>query len=459
VLGGIHKVQFRVLNGSGRLVFGLRLASVRILMKNIASLRMKILVSAIACNPYAGSELYFGWAAVKALACDHELWVLTSSRDRPVLERAATEGLVPPNVHFVYPDVAAPWHPNRMLARLQSWKEYAVFLKASLPVARQLHQIHKFDVVHHVTYTTMRVALPFGELEIPFVIGPICGNETFPLRLFPILSPSGAAFELARKTSNLISRFSPKVRQSIRRATHVFAITQEAVQLTKSMRGSGDNITLLSPGFYTAAKVAEFSRFVSTKNVNGTLRLYAAGNLGGQKCIALAFQALARVKKMGVDFRYHLGAKGPEIPHLKRLAAKLGLNQEIIFGDTMSREAYQQELGNSHIYLLPSMRETVGLTMMEAMLAGCVPIVGDNGGPRIAVTPECGYKIAVSTANRMAEEIANIVVAIDRNRKIISEKGVTASSRISEQFTEDHYRRTVNAVYELVAGRKYSMSS
>jgi colanic acid/amylovoran biosynthesis glycosyltransferase len=187
--------------------------------------------------------------------------------------------------------------------------------------------------------------------------------------------------------------------------------------------------------------------------VEGVLRLYAAGNLGGQKCIALALQALALVKQRGVNFRYLLGASGPEIPHLKKLTTQLGLTQEIIFGGTVSREEYQQELGRTHIYLLPSMRETVGLTMLEAMLAGCVPIVGDNGGPKLTVTDACGYKISVSNPDRMAEEIADIIVAIDRDRKIISEKGAQASARVATRFAEENYRQTVNAVYRAVTQR------
>ncbi len=361
--------------------------------------------------------------------------------------------MVPPNVRFFYVGEFKEWHPNRLLARIQEWKEYIRFAKESLPVAQEMHRTEKFDVVHHVTFTTSRVPSLMWQLGIPFVFGPICGNESFPFRLFPILSPIGAAFELSRKTSNVICRFSPGVRRSIRRAAHVFAITQEAEQLMKTLRGSSEGISQLSPGFYSAAKVAGFSRFVPGKNVNGVLRLYAAGNLGGQKCIALAFQGLSRVKKRGVDFRYHLGAGGPEIPHLKKLVFRLGLTREVLFGGSMSRELYQQELGNTHVYLLPSMRETVGLTMMEAMLAGCVPIVADNGGPRVAVTEDCGYKIPVSTLNRMAEQIANVIVTIDRDRKIISEKGAEAASRIATRFTEDNYRRTVNAVYASVTKR------
>jgi glycosyltransferase involved in cell wall biosynthesis len=341
-----------------------------------------------------------------------------------------------------------------MRARIQGWFEYVDFVADSLKVARELHRREQFDLVHHLTLTTSRVASPMWRLGIPFVYGPLCGNEPFPFRLFPLLSPIGAAFELTRKMHNVISRWSPTVRRSVQKADHVFAITQEAEELMTRFRGSAAGISRLSPGFYTADKVAEFSRFVAEKKVDGPLRLYVAGHLGGQKCVALAFQALALVKKRGVKFRYHLGAGGPEIPHLKKLAVKLGLVDEILFGGNLSREEYQKELGETHIFLLPSMRETVGLTMMEAMLAGAVPIVADNGGPRLTVTEDCGYKIPVTTPTRMAAQIAEAIIAIDRDRKIIVEKGRAASQRIATQYTEEHYRRIINSVYESVAGKK-----
>jgi glycosyltransferase involved in cell wall biosynthesis len=99
------------------------------------------------------------------------------------------------------------------------------------------------------------------------------------------------------------------------------------------------------------------------------------------------------------------------------------------------------------------MRETVGLTMMEAMLAGCVPIVANNGGPRFAVSDDCGYRIAVGTASQMIEGIANTIVEIDRDRKIIADKGQRASKRIATYYTEENYRETVNAIYLSVTKR------
>jgi glycosyltransferase involved in cell wall biosynthesis len=421
----------------------------------MAALQMKVLISAIACNPYIGSENYFGWSAIQTLAHDHQLCVLTSRRNQSDLQRAAAEGLVPANVRFVYAGHFDEYHSNRMRARFQSWKEYVDFSKAILPLAKKLHETEKFDLAHHITYATWRVASPLWQLGIPFVFGPIGGNEQFPLRLLPILSPAAAAFEMARMASNVASRFSPGVRNCIRRAAHIFVANAETEQLVKTVRGSGNGISRLMAGFYSDAQVAAFARFAPDKNLDGPLRLFAAGNMEGRKGAALALQALAKAKKAGVNFYYRLGANGPEIPHLKRLAARLDLSREVLFADNLHGEDYQRELGRTHIFLLPSLRESVGLTMMEAMLSGCVPVVASGGGPGFIVTPECGFKIRVCSRQRLVEQLAETIIAIDRSRKIISDKGRIAMRRISMDFSEENYRKTINAAYQQsVAGKK-----
>jgi glycosyltransferase involved in cell wall biosynthesis len=414
---------------------------------------MKVLISAWACSPYSGSESFFGWSAVKCLAHGNSLWVITNKQNQGALERAAVERLVPSNIRFAYAGGLIKWHSNRTIAKLQDWAQYIQFTKEALAVAQELHQKEKFDVVHHVTLATWRVASRLWQLGIPFIQGPIGGNEQFPLRLFPMLSPSGAAYEALRKASNIRSRLSPAVRRCLRHAAHIFAASVETERLVKAIRGSDTGISRLSPGFYTAEQVAAYSRFVSQKSVTGPLRLFASGNLSGHKGLAMALKALAIAKSRGANFRYHLGAGGPEIPHLKNMAAKLGISNEMVFGGPMSPQDYQRELGNTDIYLLPSLRESAGLTMMEAMLSGCVPLVADCGAPSFIVSDECGYKISVSSQSRIIEQIANVVLALDRDRKIVAQKGALASKRIATHFTEEHYRQAVNAVYRSVRSK------
>jgi glycosyltransferase involved in cell wall biosynthesis len=414
---------------------------------------MKILISAYGCNPCQGSEGWFGWSAVRCLAQDHELHVITASFNRDDLVRAVAEGSVPPHIHFHYAGQLKEWHPNRLRARFQGWSRYISFSKNILPVARELHRVEKFDLAHHITVASWRVASPLWQLGIPLVFGPVGGNERFPPRFFPMLSLSAAGFELARMASNLASRFSPAIRSSLREAAHVFAANPETEQIVKTLRGSDTGVSRLQPGFYPVAAIADFTRYDTGKNPDGPLRLFAGGNMEGRKGVALALAALARAKKNRVDFRYRLASNGPEIPHLKKLAARLGLSREVLFEDNLHGEDYRRELGAAHVFLLPSLRESAGLTMMEAMLAGCVPVVADCGGPGFIVTKECGYKIPVENREQMMAQLAAAITELDRDRKIISEKGSAARQRIATAFSEENYGKTVNAVYSAVMNR------
>jgi glycosyltransferase involved in cell wall biosynthesis len=411
---------------------------------------MKILVSALACHPHLGSESHVGWAAVQCLARDHELWVLTSARNRSDLDAARAAGKVGDNIHFVYAGHFKPWHPQRLIAHLQGWKEYVSFTKESLPVARQLHQEVGFDLVHHVTLASWRVPSPLWRLGIPLIFGPVGGNEMFPLRFLPILSPVAAAFELVRKFSTLTSRFSPGVRACIRRAAHVFAANAETAALLVRLRDTETGVSRLLAYFHSDDRVRAADPAGPEKPREGPLRLFAGGNLEGRKGVALALHALARAKSRGVKFRYRFGGKGPEFNSIRQLVSKLGLRDEVVLGETLRGSDYEQELRSSHIYLLPSLRDSAGITLAEAMLAGCVPIVADCGGPGQIVTEECGFKVPPTSPRDLIEKIANIIVELDRNRDILRQKGPLAARRIEENFTEENYRRVVNSVYQSV---------
>src|SRR4051812_25533322 len=127
---------------------------------------MKILISAIACDPFGGSEALHGWLACRSLADLGELWLLVSAEHRPGVERGKAQGLVPEGMHFVFVGEEKGYLENRMLARIQSWARYMEFSRTILPLARELHEKIGFDLSHHVTYSTWRVASPLWQLGI-----------------------------------------------------------------------------------------------------------------------------------------------------------------------------------------------------------------------------------------------------------------------------------------------------
>ena len=410
---------------------------------------MKLLISATACNPYGGSESLHGWLACRSLADLGELWLLVSAEDRAGIERGRAEGLVPDHMRFTFIGENKPYLENRMLARMQSWGRYMSFSRSILQVARELHVRIGFDLSHHVTYSTWRVGSPLWRLGIPFIWGPISGTEVFPLKNFAsILSPSAKAFEAARVLGGVYSGLHPEVRATARNAFHIFAAHREAVPHLAKIRGATDGISVLSYYTFTPEKIADFARPGITAPSSGPLTILAGGNLEGRKGVAVALEGLALAKKAGARFTYRVTGRGPELEHLQHLAKKLGIEQEVTLGQGFPREDYIKELQKTDLYLLPSLREGGGLTMMEAMLAGCVPIVANAGGPGTAVADDCGFRIAIESPAQMARDIAAAVVRLDQDRGLLAQMSAAAPHRVAEQYSHERFIAAIRAVYD-----------
>jgi len=412
---------------------------------------MKILILAIACSPRGGSESAVGWRAVREVARHHDVWVLTHVAERENFEAAAAD--VPENVHVIFHGEPNNWHPNRLYARLQSWQFYRRWLAGVPALAADLHAKHRFDITHHVTYVTWRLPSPLSDLDIPFVWGPIGGGEVFPVRLLSLLSAPSAAFELGRIVSNFFSSSSSAVKKCARRASHIFASNHETADVLARLRGTSEGISVLSASFFSNEEMIRLAEKDLRDPAVQPLRLFAGGNLEGRKGIGLALRALKLVADQGIDFEYFIGGFGGELAHLKQLAQSLGLADKIIFSDSLNGREYVEKLQSTHVYLLPSLRDNAPRTLMEAMLAGCVPIVLKCGGPAEIVTPGTGLSYAPTSPKKVVREIADGLITLARDASKLKALGLAARERIRHNYGEAYYLRQVEERYAAVVRR------
>jgi glycosyltransferase involved in cell wall biosynthesis len=177
------------------------------------------------------------------------------------------------------------------------------------------------------------------------------------------------------------------------------------------------------------------------------LRAFAAGNLEGRKGVAIALKAIAEAKKRGVRVEYHVTSQGPELSHLRKLSRKLGLDDQVILGKRFESADFAAALSTFDICLLPSLRDGAGLSIMEAMLAGCVPIVADWCGPAEFVTEECGFKVPVTNPSQMASNIADILCKIAQDRETVLTMGISARKRIMDSYNESQFIEAMNCIY------------
>ena len=419
---------------------------------------MKILVAATACRPYAGSEAYVGWQAINALRHDHELWVMTSLWCRPAIERLINSEGGWTRVRFVYVDEQEgdrPYSDNRMIARLQSWMRYRKWCRYASVAAKRLNQQIKFDLAHHVTYATWRMGSPLAGIGIPWIWGPIGGGEVFPLRMIPVLSPVAAIFELVRAINTWLAKKSPTVRRAAREATLVLPNNPETERLVSGLGVPRNRTRRLCQSFLTEERLGSLKRTQwMTPKECGEVRLVAGGNLEGRKGVAIALRAIAQLAVEGIPIQYTYLGRGPELAHLKALADRLGIADRVNFVDSLSGDEYVQALQSSHVYLLPSLREGVPVTQMEAMAAGCVPIVADCGGAGPMARSSGAEPIPVSTMDRMTGEIAEAIKSCWENPERWIELSHRSSEGIRSGYCSEHYLAMMRECYAAVASNR-----
>ena len=449
---------------------------------------MKILLSAIACDPYRGSEAHFGWNAARALATRHEVWILGHAKDAAVMKQACEEGLIGKNVRFFPHSSWGRRHTNRIISRLQNWRDYGEWSKQILPTAQRLQKEIGFDIVHHVTLSTWRVPSQLWRLGVPFIWGPIGGGEIFPLRLLPLLSPASAVYEILRRAQNTGAQLSAQTRTCIQNSAHVFASTPETARAVREL-GCGDGrVSLLSSAFFSESQIARLARAPvdgmadegrgpfscmshagaspggpqtqpspAGKPAPATLRLFAGGDIEGRKGHALALRALAECKARGLRFCYHIAGMGPEATHLLALATRLGIQEEVSISPPFAGEQYLEKLFETDVYLLPSLRDNAPVTLMEAMLAGCVPVVASCGGPGYIVTDDSGIRIPVGSAREMVNQIVSALLRLSADRPFLNHLRQGARERIAGSFHEKNYLESIDEAYCLALVRAKDM--
>jgi glycosyltransferase involved in cell wall biosynthesis len=113
--------------------------------------------------------------------------------------------------------------------------------------------------------------------------------------------------------------------------------------------------------------------------------LLFVANLIRRKGLDILLAALAELAGRGDHVpRLRVVGDGPERPALTRYAREADLPVE--FAGELVHEAVIAELAAAEVLVVPSREEALGLAPLEAMAAGCVPVVAAVGGLAESVT-------------------------------------------------------------------------
>lgn len=366
---------------------------------------MRVLLSAYACEPGRGSEPGIGWNWAWEIAkLGHEVRVLTHGRHhRAGIEQCRVASGFPRNLTIVYVDI--PWFAydsegRPKLLRLHGY----IWQWAAYRTARRLQEEIDFDLVHHITWGTLRVPTLMGELAIPLIIGPVGGGERAPYRLRAGMSVHALFLDLVRDLSNFSTRLDPLVQRGLRRAVRVYVTSDQTHDLLpKSVQGKAEQHLAIGIDRDWLDSKPRQAQGRLERAEGGVFRALFVGRLVEWKGMHLGFSAFRQLRLKHPRARLTIVGRGPAEGRWRRLAARLGIASSVDWVPWRDRAALIELYASHHVFLFPSLHDSGGFVVLEAMACGLPVICLDLGGPGLIVNEKCG--VVVSTARRSRREV------------------------------------------------------
>lgn len=167
-----------------------------------------------------------------------------------------------------------------------------------------------------------------------------------------------------------------------------------------------------------------------------------AGRLVDLKGQEFLLRAAGLLTPQHPELRVAVAGKGPAQGRLERLARELGISDRVVFaGETADMPSFLRGLD---LFVLPSIQEGFGLSLVEAMSCG-LPVVGARVGgvPEIVVHGESGLVVEPADPGALAAALEQYLADPALARRM----GAAARQRVIERFTIERMVRDYERLY------------
>ena len=386
---------------------------------------MRVLISAYACEPGKGSEQGTGWNLVLRLAERHDVTVVTRANNQEVIEAdlADRKGL---SLSFIYHDLGA-----RVL-RLKKKKIISVQLYYTLwllTLNRRLYDeadLESFDLVHHLTFNTFEIPPLFlRKVNALKVWGPVGGGQIAPANLTAALSAKALWKERFRGWRVRTSGWNPIIKATLLQCDLVLFANEETRDLLKEAC-QGSTGTMVDVGVDT-------NKFQKGQGGSGDQILFA-GNFEHRKGARLVLWAFQQALQKRSSLRLKMLGDGPEWELEKEWVKAQGLEDSIDIPGRCTHAEMAEAFAKADIFVFPSLRDTSGSIVLEAMASEVPTVCLNHQGARLMVDDASGIRVPVLSKEETIRGMADAFVTLADDQELRQSMGKHARERVIQNF-------------------------
>lgn len=405
----------------------------------------KVLLSAFGCAPNTGSDAEVAWRWATGLAGKgYPVWVLTREVYREQIEQQLQHDPYDGRLQFIYYDIpgflrVTTWWKSR------NYFYYYLWQWGACKKARAEHAEVCFDLVHHVTWVSVRQPSFLGRLGIPFIFGPVAGGEKAPWRLRSGYSIRQWISDITRDFANLLVRIDPLVRRTLREADRIYVTSPQTQQLLpRKVRDR--SAVKLAIGAVDAEESQQPATAQTGSPVDDAFRVLYVGRFIGWKGMHLGLRAFRDLQRRVPEARLTMVGRGRDEGAWKALAASLGIADKVTWIPWLEQQQLAAVYRQQHCFLFPSLHDSGGMVVLEALGHGLPVVCLNLGGPGVIVDESCGHRIGVEGRSRaqVITALSGALHAVARDPELRQQLSQGAVSRV-EQF---RWSALIDSIYD-----------
>jgi glycosyltransferase involved in cell wall biosynthesis len=149
----------------------------------------------------------------------------------------------------------------------------------------------------------------------------------------------------------------------------------------------------------------------------------------------MLLNAVAQLRKLGCAVQLDVVGDGPMRDSWMELSHSLGLAQCVIFHGAQPFDEVAKYMQACHVFCLPSIRESGGAVLLEAM-ASARPVIGLNfGGPGEIVDAEIGALLPLTSPEQVTADLVTSLRDVINNPMSWRQRGEIGRQRVEQRYS------------------------